>query len=173
MSLYPENIEQKTGFDQIRQLLAAKCISPMGEGYVQKMRFSSDAKLITKLLKQTDEFVEIINTALVFPTEHYLPIKEYISKANIEGAHLSEHELHELRNMLSTVNRIIHFFKGKEEQFAELYKITDGLHQFNDITHAINTKIDMNGSMKPNASKELEGLFSKITANEGTANKKA
>lgn len=172
MSLYPENIEQKTGFDQIRVLLAAKCISTMGEGYVQKMRYTSDAKLITKLLKQTDEFVEIISTALVFPTEHYLPIKEYISKANIEGAHLSEHELHELRNMLSTVNRIIHFFKGKEEQFAELYKITEGLHQFNDITHAINTKIDVNGAMKPNASKELEGLYSKISANENLVRKR-
>lgn len=85
-----------------------------GGGLCAKMRYTSDAKLITKLLKQTDEFVEIISTALVFPTEHYLPIKEYISKANIEGAHLSEHELHELRNMLSTVNRIIHFLKEKK-----------------------------------------------------------
>lgn len=144
----------------------------MGEGYVQKMRFSSDGKLIAKLLKQTDEFVEIINTALLFPTEHYLPIKEYINKASIEGAYLSEHELHELRNMLATVNRIIHFFKGKEEQFVELYKITDGLHQFNEITHAINTKIDVNGSMKPNASKDLESLYSKITSNENLVRKR-
>jgi DNA mismatch repair protein MutS2 len=38
--IYPENFEQKIGFDKIRQLVTARCLSSLGEENVTKMAFS-------------------------------------------------------------------------------------------------------------------------------------
>ena len=38
--IYPQNFEQKIGFDQIRQLLKEKCLSTLGEERVMDMAFS-------------------------------------------------------------------------------------------------------------------------------------
>ncbi len=38
--IYPQNFEQKIGFDQIRQLLKEKCLSTLGEERVTDMAFS-------------------------------------------------------------------------------------------------------------------------------------
>lgn len=37
--IYPQNFEQKIGFDQIRQLLKDKCLSTLGEERVNEMNF--------------------------------------------------------------------------------------------------------------------------------------
>ena len=38
--IYPQNFEQKIGFDQIRQLLKDKCLSTLGEERVSDMSFT-------------------------------------------------------------------------------------------------------------------------------------
>ena len=52
--LYPVNIEQKLGFDKVRELVAQECISAMGVAFVHKMRFSTDFELINRLLGQAE-----------------------------------------------------------------------------------------------------------------------
>ncbi len=37
--IYPRNFEEKVGFDRIREMLRDLCQSPMGELYVDKIRF--------------------------------------------------------------------------------------------------------------------------------------
>ena len=44
--IYPQNFEQKIGFDQIRQLLKDKCLSTLGEERVSEMNFSDQFKLL-------------------------------------------------------------------------------------------------------------------------------
>ncbi len=65
--VYPENIESKLGFDQIREILKNECLSTLGQAYVDKIRFSSDVDLIRKLHQQTAEFKNIFTSSLSFP----------------------------------------------------------------------------------------------------------
>jgi DNA mismatch repair protein MutS2 len=48
MMLYPQNIEQKLGFDRIRERLSELCISPLGKAFVEKVRFSDNYDLVQK-----------------------------------------------------------------------------------------------------------------------------
>lgn len=58
--LYPRNLEQKVNFIKIKELLKVECSSPLGMQYVDRLAFSSDFNLVTKLLDQTEEFRQIL-----------------------------------------------------------------------------------------------------------------
>ena len=60
--LYPQNIEQKLGFDKIREHIAEQCISSLGRAFVEKIRFSDDFKIIDRLIRQAAEFKLILQT---------------------------------------------------------------------------------------------------------------
>ena len=65
--IYPQNFEQKIGFDQIRQLLKDKCLSTLGEERVTDMNFSEQHEEVEEKLNQVTEFVRIIRKRTDFP----------------------------------------------------------------------------------------------------------
>jgi DNA mismatch repair protein MutS2 len=70
--IYPQNFEQKTGFDKVRLLIAEKCLSPLGKERVTEMNFSTHYSTITERLEQTDEFLRILHGEDEFPANYFL-----------------------------------------------------------------------------------------------------
>ena len=58
--LYPQKIEQKLGFTEIRQLLQAHCLSPMGKGRVEDMQFVTSPQVVRQLHAQVAEYGRIM-----------------------------------------------------------------------------------------------------------------
>ena len=56
--IYPQNFEQKIGFDSIRHLLKEKCLSTLGQERVDEMNFSESFKDINEWLEQVMEFID-------------------------------------------------------------------------------------------------------------------
>ena len=54
--IYPNNFEQKIGFDEIRELLKAHCLSTLGKEKVDEIAFSTDAGVVNEWLSQIREF---------------------------------------------------------------------------------------------------------------------
>ena len=54
---YPQNFEQKIGFDQIRQLLKDKCLSTLGEEKVSDMGFSEQYEVVEENLNQVTDYL--------------------------------------------------------------------------------------------------------------------
>ena len=77
--IYPNNFEQKIGFDEIRQLLKDRCLSPMGKERIDSLRFSTDVKSIRQWLEQIKEFRRIINSGEEFPTQFYYDVRAGVS----------------------------------------------------------------------------------------------
>ena len=48
--IYPDNFENKIGFNEIRKMLRERCLSPLGKEQVDKMAFSSDAEQVNEWL---------------------------------------------------------------------------------------------------------------------------
>src|SRR6218665_542327 len=113
--LYPQNIEQKIGFDKIRELIAEQCVSSLGRAFVEKIRFSDDYKIIDRLIRQVAEFKLILQTESGFPEQNYIDVSEALARASIEGAFIGEEQFFEIKLSLRTIQQIIHFFKTKEE----------------------------------------------------------
>ena len=69
--IYPDNFEQKTGFDKIRELITDKCLSTLGMERVSKMVFLNKYDEVIKLLHQTQEFVAVLNGKNEFPANYF------------------------------------------------------------------------------------------------------
>ena len=69
--IYPQNFEQKTGFDKVRQLISDKCLSPLGQERVIDMGFESEMDTVSNRLAQTEEFVRILHGDKEFPSSYF------------------------------------------------------------------------------------------------------
>ena len=107
---YPQNIEHKLEFDQIKELLNQKCLSEMGQEYISKIRFVNRFDILEKMLLQTKEFKKILSEDTPFPSEHYFNIQPSIRKASIEGYFLLEDEFHQIKLLLQTFGNICKYF---------------------------------------------------------------
>ena len=95
--IYPSNLEQKINFGKVKELLKEECTSPLGMSYVDKVSFSSDHKLVEKLLDQTNEFFQILVSGEVFPSSNFTNLYPFLEKAKLEGAFLDQEDFHEVK----------------------------------------------------------------------------
>ena len=153
--LYPKNLEQKLGFDRIREELLAACESSLGQEFVRKIRFSNNKKHIRRWLEQTDEFVKIIHHGELFPASNYLDISPLLKKAAIENAFLMEEEFFELILTLKTLHKCLEFFKEKGEAYPVLDTLTSTVIFEEKLLWHLSDKFDERGKLKDNASDAL------------------
>jgi len=159
MNIYPENFENKVGFDKIRELLSSRCLSEMGKEQADLCQFSSDVDFIEKQLDETVEFQKIIREEFNFPTGYFIDMRPVLKKAKIQGTFLEVFELFDLKRSLETLRAISNFFKEKEQElFPRLYLVVKGIQIFPFLYDKIDQILSKNGTIKDNASPELVKL---------------
>ncbi len=180
--VYPQNIEQKLGFDKIRELIAEQCISSLGRAFVDKIRFSDDFKTIDRLIRQVAEFKLLLQTETGFPEQNYTDVSEALARAAIEGAFVSEEQFFEIKLSLRTIQQIIHFFKTKEEHiFPELKTLVNNSLPINEtettktdwsvIISQIDKIIDEKGRVRDSASPELMDIRRRLISEQSELRK--
>jgi DNA mismatch repair protein MutS2 len=169
--LYPENIEEKIGFDQIRHLLSDKCLSAMGRDMVDRIRFSVDFQGIQKKLNQSHELKQLISSESGFPSQNYIDIRPLTAKLNIEGYFLEEAEFYDLKSVLVTIQQIFFYFKNKtQENYLELQKIYSEALPYarhtgwEDLLKLLDQTFDDKGKVRDSASTELYTIRKKLAA---------
>lgn len=105
--IYPDNFEQKIGFNEIRTMLRERCLSTLGKEQVEKMGFSDHAETVNEWLMQVREFRQLISEVEDFPLQYFYDVRESIVRIRIENTHLEENELFDLRRSLSTIESIV------------------------------------------------------------------
>lgn len=176
--LYPQNIEQKIGFDKIRELIADHCVSSLGRAFVDKIRFSDDYKIIDRLIRQVAEFKLILQTESSFPEQNYIDVSEALARASIEGAFIGEEQFFEIKLSLRTIQQIIHFFKYKEEAiYPELKTLTANSLPISDndgwsgVISQIDKIIDERGKVRDSASPELADIRRRLITEQSDLRK--
>lgn len=165
--IYPQNFEQKIGFDQIRLLIKEKCLSTLGSDYTDRMQFSTDYEAIRCQLNRTWEFVRIIEQADDFPADFFFDVRPSLKRVRIEGTFLEESELFDLRRSLDTIQGIIRYLRlGEEEEirYPYLYELSKEVEAFPQLVKQIDTILDKFGHIKDNASPELAHIRSSIAS---------
>ncbi len=161
--IYPENFEQKVGFDRIREMLQQKCISNMGLEWVDEMHFQDSYENIKNQLGETSEFCRIIREFDNFPASHFYDLRSALQKIKIEGRFLEEIELFDLKRSLESVRAIVMFFnKQDEEAFPLLKAKTSQVQVFPYIYDRIDTILNKNGKIRDNATPELAKIRKEI-----------
>ncbi len=159
--IYPDNFEHKVGFDQIRQLIQERCLSPLGTDKMEQMQFSSDYDTVIRMLHQTDEFVHVLDGEDEFPANFFFDVRPALKRIRIEGTFLEESELFNLRRSLDTIRGIIRFFTPDEDEnpvYPYLYELAGDVMVFPQLITRMDGIIDKFGHVKDSASAELSEI---------------
>ncbi|MCD8742111.1 endonuclease MutS2 [Mucilaginibacter roseus] len=170
--LYPDNSADKLGFNEVKELIKAHCLSTMGRQMVDKIQVMNNYDNIRKFLSQAAEFKNILTNDAALPIQHFFDIKTLANKARIEGAFLSEEEFYQVQASLSTVFAVIAYFNEREGQYPNLEALFEHLPIEKSILKKIGQVIDEKGKIRPNASRELLDITSSIAKAEQEARRK-
>jgi DNA mismatch repair protein MutS2 len=170
--VFPENFEEKIGFDNIRALIKGRCISSLGKSKLDELIFSTDYELISLNLNLTDEFLHILQSDEEFPVQHFFDLREALAKIEIEGAFFELDELFDLKRALEEIKAISNFFKKTDaDKYPKLKSKVEQLPDFPYVIDRINKVIDKQGNIKDRASTELANIRSKLRARQAGVSK--
>lgn len=165
--IYPDNFEQKTGFDQLRQMIHNYCISSLGRHYVQKMGFSTHFATIEKWLDQTHEFRQILLSGQPFPVSGYFDLFAIFDRLHLEGTFAEAEELGDLRASLQTIDEVLRFLQSRKSDDQLLYpvlnQLTHDIYLDREIVKELNRLLDEKSHIRSNASPRLSEIISSKT----------
>ena len=180
--IYPQNFEQKIGFDEIRTLLTGHCLSTLGIERVVQMKFLTDLHLLRELQEQTREFLRIQEGEEDFPEQDFYDVRPAIKRIRIEGTYLDETELFDLKRSLCTIINIVRFLNKETEEDNDteerrpaddasvphpaLRRLTQGVSVYPQLVHRIENILDKYGKIKDSASAELLRIRRELVAAE-------
>jgi Mismatch repair ATPase (MutS family) len=173
--IYPKNFEAKIGFDEIRTLLKAQCLSTLGKEKVDEITFSDDASAINEWLEQVREFRRVQQEAENFPLNYFFDVRESVARIRLENTHLEEDELFDLRRSLETISNIVKFLnknEGDEETpeypYPALHRLAKDVLTFPAILRRIDSILDKFGKIKDSATMTLAGIRHEMAQTEGS-----
>ena len=173
--IYPSNFENKIQFSEIRSLLKGYCLCQLGKDKVDEMAFSGDVEKIGTMLRQTREFRRLQEESDDFPLQYFFDMRASIKRIRLEGTHLEENEIFDLRRSLETIAGIVRFLnRGTDEgeyDYPTLHRLTEGVLTFPEILRRIDQILDKYGKVKDTASPALSDIRLQLRKAEGSVSR--
>ena len=173
--IYPSNFENKIQFSEIRFLLKGYCLCQLGKDKVDEMAFSGDVAVINTMLRQTREFRRLQEESDDFPLQFFFDMRESVKRIRLEGTHLEENEIFDLRRSLETIAAIVRFLdRGSDEgvyDYPTLHELTEGVLTFPEILRRIDQILDKYGKVKDSASPALADIRMQLHKAEGSVSR--
>lgn len=193
--IYPNNFEQKIGFNDIRNLLNERCLSSLGKEQVGEMHFTSDAGEISEWLMQIKDFRRLKSEREDLPLQFFYDVRESIARIRLKGTHMDEEELFNLRRSLDTICQLATIVRADKEEegdsemedgkektkapspkqalghgkpYPSLYRLADGVATFPEIVRLIDRTLDKFGKVRDSASPELQRIRRELAHTEGS-----
>ncbi|MBO3271005.1 endonuclease MutS2 [Hymenobacter defluvii] len=170
--IFPNNFEHKIGFSQLRELLDSFCLSPLGRQFVAKMQFQTKHDQLLKLLQQTDEFRQLLQSGADFPGQHYHDVHPHLVRANLPGAYLDVTAFFAIKMSLRTIREALVFFVHAEEGlYPTLRLLGIGVQVDRNLLATLDKVVDDDGHVRDNASPLLFQLRQELINRQGMLRK--
>ena len=163
--IYPQNYEQKIGFDEIRRILKGQCQSSLGQEKVDEIVFSDNAVVVNEQLEQVREMRRLMQAQEKPEMNYFFDVRQSVARIRMENTHLEENELWDLRRSLETIGIIVTFLNknnGDEEKpdylYPALHRMAENVQTFPAMIRRIDSILDKFGRIKDSASMVLAGI---------------
>ncbi len=161
--VYPENFEQKIGFDKIRELLEQQCISPLGVKHVERIRFEAGHGAVQEMLNRAEEFRQILLSGKAFPNSGYFDLTNELKRIQIKGTYIELEWLFDLKTSLQTINACLKYFDDAEDGlYPQLTALTEGMEPQEGLLKEIERIMDDKGEIRDSASSALKEIRQKL-----------
>ena len=174
--IYPNTYEQKIGFDQIRQRLTALCLCQLGEEEVREMAFSIQFDDIHRQVKQTMEFVHILQEE-DFPDQNFFDVRPSLKRIRIQNTCLEVEELFNLQRSLAAIDNVytfLHRYADDENSipvYPHLYALTADVKTYPQMVKRIDQILDKYGHVKDTASPTLMEIRRELASTAGSVSR--
>lgn len=175
--IYPKTFESKIGFDEIRTLLKERCLSTLGKEMVDAIQPSGESDVINEWLTQVREFRRLQEEADDFPMHYFFDVRQAVARLRLEGTHLDEGELFDLRRSLDTIYQIVNYLNRSDDDndgeertypYPALHRLTEDVMTFPQLVQRIDTILDKFGKIKDSASPQLADIRRELSRTEGS-----
>lgn len=157
-------MEQKLSFDKIRELVAAETTNQLAERMVSEMAFSSDFERVTRELKLTDEFRQILLMENSFPSQDFYDLSEELVRLKVGNTVIDLEAMPDLKASLHTITNCLRFLLADGgEKYPTLFELAQRVELDANILKRLDKIIDDKGEIYDNASPELLEIRHQMT----------
>jgi DNA mismatch repair protein MutS2 len=160
--IWPSDLEQKLGFDQVRMMLRNYCLCDLGRRNVDAISFLSDLPAINTLLQRTSELQTILQKGDTFPFSNYFDPEEFIPLISVEGGFLEEEAFHLIILSLHSIFSARTFLDKAKEEYPFLYEMSREVTLPQNLLREIQSKFDDTGKIRDNATPELARIRKRL-----------
>lgn len=156
-------LEEKLGFDKIREYVASECTNTLALRMVHEMTFQTDYLKIKRDLDQTDEFRRILLGTESFPAQDFLDLTDELTRIKVGNTVIEQQALFDLKCSLATITSCVRFFQSDvNNEYPELKELASHVRLDPSILKTINKIIDDKGEIFDNASELLADIRHQI-----------
>ena len=168
-----ENIEQKLGFDRIRQLVADNTSNALAAQMADEMAFTNDHERLCHELQLTEEMRQIVLMESEFPQQDFIDLTPILAHLRMGNTAIPMESLFDLKLSLRTIRECYQFLTAEEhQQYSALRNMAVEVElgyggkgsQLNVINSLLGKLIDDHGELYDNASPRLAEIRRSRTA---------
>lgn len=158
------NIEQKLGFDRIRQMVAEQCTNTLAVRMADEMAFSSNYEPLCHELQLVEEMRQIVLMESNFPQQDFIDLTPILTHLRVGNTVIPLESLFDLKLSLRTIRECYYFLTAEEhQQYSALRDLAIEVElgyggkssQLNVINSLLGKLIDDHGELYDNASPAL------------------
>ena len=158
------DIEQKLGFDRIRQMVAEQCTNALAVRMAGEMHYMTDYETLGHELKLTEEMRQIVLMESEFPQQDFIDLTPILTHLRVGNTVIPLESLFDLKLSLRTIRECYHFLTAEEHMQYEALRneaveVVLGYggksSQLNVINSLLGKLIDDHGELYDNASPAL------------------
>lgn len=156
MKYFPASALVQLEFDKIKELLARHCRTEQAVEMVETLRIHTRYDHIRRDLRQTDEYLQILNSGQYFPSGFEQNITRELKLLGIEGALLTGEEFLSIARLAETIGQLFRWFDAdRRTNWPELFHVIANTYYEKRIKQEIEDVLDDAGIVKDNATPEL------------------
>ena len=158
------NIEQKLGFDRIRQMVREHCSNTLAAEMAERMTFSTDYDTLLHELQLTEEMRQIVLMETEFPQQDFIDLTPTLVHLHLGNTFIPLEALFDLKLSLRTIRECYNFLTSEEKmKYTALRNLAIEVElgyggkssQLNVINSLLGKLIDDHGELYDNASPTL------------------
>ncbi len=158
------NIEQKLGFDRIRQMVADQCTNALAARMADEMAFITNYEPLCHELQLVEEMRQIVLMESGFPQQDFIDLSPILTHLRVGNTVIPLESLFDLKLSLRTIRECYYFLTSEEnQQYSALRDLAIEVElgyggkssQLNVINSLLGKLIDDHGELYDNASPAL------------------
>lgn len=170
--IYPQTFERKTGFDEIRCMVSAQCISALGRERVDSMSMLTNVAKLHRTFDELKEMGNVLEYNPDFPLYDFNDMRQELVRVRPEGTAMEAEELSRLWRTLAVADAITKRLTisndDEKDKWPILKELAQNMPQYGELVKRLRRIIDEEGEVRTDASPELARIRRARTEAEGS-----